>query len=209
MRELNCPSCGGKVRFQSSISLLAVCSYCRSQILREGPDLKDLGKVADLHEDGSVVQLGVRGQYRDTPFSVIGRLQLRFPEGYWNEWHLSMADGKQAWLGEAAGSYAVSFRAEKPPAVPRFGELKLGRKLTLGGAEFEVSDLRHAEYLSAEGELPFRAPVGEQAPLADLRGKGTRFATLDYSEDEPLAFLGEYVPFAQLKLDGLKAVEGW
>lgn len=172
-------------------------------------DLKDLGKVAALHDDGSVVQLGTRGDYKGTPFSVIGRLQMRFPEGYWNEWHLSLGDGRQGWLGEAAGTYAVSFRATEKLSFPAFSALKVGQPVSFGMSGYEVTDLRHAAYLSAEGELPFRAPLGEEAPLADLRGKGAKFATLDYSEDEPIAFLGEYVPFAQLKLDGLKAVEGW
>ncbi len=208
MQELNCPSCGAKVPFTSKVSLVAVCPHCRSQVLRDELDLKDLGKVADLHEDGSVVQLGARGSYKGTAFSVVGRLQLRFPDGYWNEWHLGLADGRQGWLGEAAGTYAVSFPAQEA-SLPTFDALRVGSTVKLGGVAYEVSDLRHAEYLSAEGELPFQAPLGEEAPLADLRGEGARFATLDYSEDAPLAFLGEYVPFPQLKLDGLKAVEGW
>lgn len=209
MTELNCPSCGAKVPFRSSVSLIAVCPHCRSQVLREEMDLKDIGKVADLHQDGSVLQLGARGEYKGTDFSVIGRLQLRFPEGYWNEWHLSLADGRQGWLGEAAGTYAMSFLAPGEPAIPDFNELSVGKTVKLPDGSYEVTDLRHAAYVSAEGELPFRAPLGEEAPLADLRGTGARFATLDYSDDKPLAFIGEYVPFAQLKLDGLKAVEGW
>lgn len=209
MTELNCPSCGAKVPFRSPLSLVAVCPYCRSQVLREELDLKDLGKVADLHADGSVLQMGARGEYQGTPFSVIGRLQLRFPEGYWNEWHLSLGDGRQGWLGEAAGTYAMSFPAKSPATLPAFKDLSVGKSVALSEGSYEVTDLRHAAYVSAEGELPFRAPLGAEAPLADLRGAGARFATLDYSEDKPLAFLGEYVPFAQLKLDGLKAVEGW
>ncbi|MBI5200636.1 MAG: DUF4178 domain-containing protein [Elusimicrobia bacterium] len=207
MQELNCPSCGAKVPFQSKVSLVAVCPHCRSQVLRDELELEDLGKVADLHEDGSVVQLGARGSYKGTAFSVIGRLQMRFPDGFWNEWHLSLADGRQGWLGEAAGTYAVSFPVDAK-AVPAFDKLRVGATVNLDAA-YEVSDLRHAAYVSAEGELPFQAPLGEEAPLADLRGAGTKFATIDYSEDAPIVFTGEYVPFPQLKLDGLKAVEGW
>lgn len=208
MQEFNCPSCGAKVPFRSKASLVAVCPHCRSQVLRDELDLKDLGRVADLHEDGSVVQLGARGSYKGVAFSVVGRLQMRFPDGYWNEWHLSYADGRAGWLGEAAGTYAVSFPA-KEEALPPFDTLRVGGVVKLGGLPYEVHDLRHAAYLSAEGELPFQPPLGEEAPLADLRGEGSRFATLDYSEAAPLAFLGEYAPFPALKLDGLKAVEGW
>ncbi|MBI4425281.1 MAG: DUF4178 domain-containing protein [Elusimicrobia bacterium] len=209
MADLNCPSCGAKLAFRSSISLIVVCAYCRSQVLRDDLSLKDLGKVAQLHRDGSVLQLGARGAYRGTPFSAIGRLQMSFPDGYWNEWCLSLADGRQAWLGEAAGTYAFSVMADRSLPLPPYEKLSLGQDVTIGDRAYEVTDLRHASYLSAEGELPFRAPLGEAAPLADLRGSGASFATLDYSEAPPLAFLGEYVPFAELKLDGLKAPEGW
>lgn len=209
MADLNCPSCGAKLAFRSSISLIAVCPYCRSQVLRQDLSLKDLGKVAQLHQDGSVLQVGTRGVYKGTPFSVIGRLQMSFPDGYWNEWFLWLADGRQGWLGEAGGTYAFSFMTDSAVPLPAYGNLSLGQDVRIGDLAYEVTDLRHASYLSAEGELPFKPPLGEAAPLADLRGAGTRFATLDYSEDRPLAFVGEYVPFADLKLDGLKTPEGW
>lgn len=208
MVELNCPSCAAKVAFQSSLSILAICSHCRTQVLREDKDLKDLGKVADLHQDGSVLQLGARGEHRGVAFSVVGRIQLRFEDGWWSEWHLAMADGRQGWLGESCGTYAVSYPA--PDAkVPSFKSLVVGHEARVGDARYVVTDLRTAAYLSAEGELPSRPPLGGEAALADLRGPGTRFATLDYSDDKPAAYVGEYLRFEALKLDGLKAVEGW
>jgi len=45
--------------------------------------------------------------------------------------------------------------------------------------------------------------------VADMIGEGNSFATLDFSEDSPLVFLGEYVEFEQLSLTGLREFDGW
>ncbi len=46
-------------------------------------------------------------------------------------------------------------------------------------------------------------------PVADLQGDDSSFATLDYSEEPPLVFLGEYVEFDALQLSGLREFDGW
>ncbi|MBI5211293.1 MAG: DUF4178 domain-containing protein [Elusimicrobia bacterium] len=204
-----CPSCGAPFSFKSAVSLLAVCSYCRSLLLRKDLDIENLGKVAQLMPDGSPLQLGCEGKHKGAPFGVIGRLQMRYPEGFWNEWHLSFIDGKLGWLGEAQGLYALSFKSSAGAALPAYGSLSVGGKVELAGKTFAVKDRREAEYIAAEGELPFRVPFGEKAPFADLAGPGREFATIDYSEDPPFLFLGEYVPFDELALTGLKEFEGW
>lgn len=209
MVDINCPSCGAKVPFRSSISLLAACPYCRSLVMRQDLNVEDLGKIAELQPDGSPLQLGVRGEYDKVGFSVLGRIQMRYPEGYWNEWHLGFDDGRQGWLGEAQGLYALSFPAETEKTLPAYEALELGQELPLEGADYRVRDKREADYISMEGELPFRVPLGESCPLADLAGPENRFATIDYSESPPLLFMGRYVGFDSLRFNGLKVFEGW
>ncbi len=209
MKEAVCPSCGAPVRFVSSVALLAVCSQCRSQLFRKDLDLSALGKSAALLQDGSVVRLGTEGRWRGVAFAVAGRLQLRFDAGLWNEWFLVFDNGDQGWLGESAGKYAVSFRRDAAEPLPPYDQLSVGRRVTLEGRAFEVTDLRMAEYLAAEGELPFRPPLGEKAALADLTAGGGGFATFDYSEGKPLLFLGQWVTPEELSLTNLAVPEGW
>ena len=97
--QVNCPSCGGPVEFKSSISLLAVCPYCRSALIRKDLDIENLGKVAQLHQDGSVLQVGTQGQFQRVAFSIVGRIQLKYDSGFWNEWFMTFQDGKSGWLG--------------------------------------------------------------------------------------------------------------
>lgn len=209
MKEAACPSCGAPVAFRSSVCLLAVCPNCRSQLWRKDLNLEALGKSAALLEDGGVVQLGTEGRWGGVGFAAVGRLQLRFDAGLWNEWFLLFDNGDQGWLGEAQGKYALSFKREATGPLPGYDELAVGRRLNLEGRAFTVTDLRTAEYLAAAGQLPFKPPLGEKAPLADLTAEAGGFATLDYSEGNPLLFLGQWATPEALALTNLRIPEGW
>ncbi|MDP3542754.1 MAG: DUF4178 domain-containing protein [Elusimicrobiota bacterium] len=207
MTERKCPSCGAMVPFRTSINLLAICLFCRSLVQRKDLDLEKLGVSAQLQPDGSPVLLGARGVYRGAPFEVVGRLQLQTPRGFWNEWSLMFADGRQGWLGEAQGTYAVSFKADDN--VPALADLRPGAKVEILGRSYEVREVVDAKYLAAEGELPFKPPLGQTAPSADLIGADGAFGTLDYSDNPASVFIGEYQAFEALSFTGLKVIEGW
>ena len=81
----NCPSCGAPVEFKSTTSFHAVCAFCQSTLVRHGGNLENLGRMADLIEDTSPIQLGTEGVFKGVHFAVIGRIQLRYAAGLWNE----------------------------------------------------------------------------------------------------------------------------
>jgi len=208
-RSFSCPTCGGPNRFDSPVSVLAVCAYCRATILRRDLDVEALGTMALLQTDGSVFQLGVQGWYASVHFTIVGRIQLRYARGLWNEWHLLFDDQRSGWLGEAQGSLAVSFLRSVSTPVPAFDALAAGQTVTLDGAAFRVADVERGTCVAGEGELPFVVGGGYDAPVVDLIGPGTTFATLDFSETPPLVFAGHYVEFDDLRLSGLRQVDGW
>ena len=208
-KEVHCPSCGAPVVFQSAASVMAVCGYCSSTLVRHDLDLENMGKMAQLQADGSPLQLRAEGRYRGASFTVVGRIQLRFAKGLWNEWHLLFDDRRSGWLGEAAGTYAVSFPVRVPEAIPKFEELHAGKAVVLNKQPYEVTDVEEADCIGGEGELPFSIGPGYSTPAADLAGPENQFATLDYSEDPPLVFTGEYVEFDDLHLSGLREIDGW
>jgi hypothetical protein len=207
MIERKCPACGAMVPFRTSINILAVCPFCRSLVQRKDLDLEKLGVSAQLLPDGTVLQVGSGGSYRGARFEAVGRVQLKTPHGYWNEWCLAFEDGRQGWLGEAQGAYAVSFAAEY--SVPPLKDLKVMAKVQVKDRAYQVLEIIEAEYMAAEGELPFKPPLGDKVPSADLIGENGAFGTIDYSEDPPSVFVGEYQDFDALAFTNLKAVEGW
>src|SRR5262245_26589083 len=209
MIDVNCPSCGARVAFQSKFSILAVCEHCKSTLVRHDINVEDIGKMAALQVDGSPLQLGVRGEYKGVSFSVIGRIQLRYERGIWNEWHLMFNDGRSGWLGEAQGTYAISFLTKTDAPIPAFAKLKAGEKVQIRSQIFWVQNVESARCIAGQGELPFRVAGGYDAPVADLLGDQSSFVTVDYSEEQPLVFMGEYVEFDDLRLSNLRVFDGW
>jgi len=203
----SCPSCGAPIVFRSSASFHAVCEFCRSTVVRRGANLENLGRMADLLEDASPIRIGTEGVYQGVHFAVVGRIQLRYRSGVWNEWYLLFDDQRGGWLSDAGGEYVVSFLTPPGATLPGFESVMPDDVLTLAGHDFVVTDLEEAMCIAGEGELPFAFGAGYPAQLADLRSTGDAdpaFASIDYSESPPLFFLGKSLPFATLKFSNLR-----
>jgi DNA-directed RNA polymerase subunit RPC12/RpoP len=203
LKKANCPSCGASVTFRSTASILAVCEYCRSTLLMKGADLENLGRMADLLPDSTLIRLGTEGHYKGVHFAVVGRIQLKHEAGLWNEWHLLFDDQRSGWLGEGSGEFFLTFQKTGASGVPAFDQFKAGMRVKIGGKDFTVTDIEKAFCVAGEGELPFRVGAGYEAPVVDLQS-GSLYLTLDYSESPPLMFLGERVELPGLKLTQLK-----
>ena len=203
MKTTNCPACAAPVTFRSGASILAVCEFCSSTLLRrDGDFIENLGKMAELMDDPTLIQIGTQGQYKGVHFGVIGRIQLKYEAGLWNEWHLLFDDNRAGWLGEAGGEFFVTFQ-QPTGELPGFHELKPQTDLQINGRPWTVTDLEQAMCIAGRGELPFKVGAGYRVDTADLRS-GAEFATIDYSETPPLFFAGEKVPVASFKFGNLR-----
>lgn len=205
MIQANCPNCGDVVPFHSEYSSHAVCASCDTLVLRQGSGVENLGKVAEIQLDGSPLQLGVQGSYSGRTFQIIGRIQLRYSDGFWNEWHLLYSNGDSGWLGEAMGEYFVSFQVDAQNALPAQSQIALGDQLSLNGETFVVTGFTTNELASYEGELPFLVQPRGAYPAYDLRSASGKAATIDYSDNPPSLFLGEYKTFQELQITGGRA----
>lgn len=205
----NCPSCGAPIRFTNKATLFVVCDHCGCAVLRTNVGLENLGKIGELADDGTPIQIGTTGVFQGRSFNVLGRLQVHFPDGYWNEWFLDFDRGEPGWLGEAIGNYTISFPLSTPVKVPPFDALTPGQPLTFANTRYFVKTLDRAEVVAAEGELPFRTEGGWPVPSADLTAEEGRFATIDYSDEPPRIYVGWHVEMGDLHLTNLRRVEGW
>ncbi|WP_200848030.1 DUF4178 domain-containing protein, partial [Rhizobium sp. 18055] len=122
-----CPGCGAPVEFRSAQSTHAVCPYCQSTVVRSGEVLSRVGKMAEVFDDHSPLQLMASGRAvldgREQPFTLIGRLQYKADTGTWTEWNAILEDGTTATLGEDNGGYVFTRPAgpgRELPAPERF-----------------------------------------------------------------------------------------
>jgi hypothetical protein len=205
----NCPSCGAPVQFRWSSAVQTVCPFCRSILVRDDVALHNVGAVGDLGPDPSPICLLTEGVYRGKGFQVIGRILYEWDNGGWNEWHIVFSDGTSGWLSDAQLQYAVSFLAHPGASLPGPDEAIPGRHYSFGGVDYQISTVTQAAYRGVEGELPFAYYDKSKMTFADLRTSGRAFSTLDFSEEPPLLFLGEWVTFEELQLKNLRQFEGW
>lgn len=214
-QSIACPQCGAPAPFRGTAVSL-VCEFCDSTVVRTGIDVRLVGKVSALVDNGSPIILGSRGRHRGTPFEVAGRLQVSYERGTWNEWFVEFADGTTGWLTDAQGQFAI-VRPKDPSIVagrvPSFHALQIGMVLTIDGIEAVLVDRRGAAYKGAEGLLPFEAEPGLTFYGADLRGYGGEFLSLDYGTSpghaNPVPYLGEAIELAKVGLHPLRQFEGW
>jgi hypothetical protein len=118
-----CPGCGAPVEFKSAQSTHAVCGYCQSTVVRSGDVLTRLGKMAELFDDHSPLQLMASGRitarwqgaalHPDRPPAVQGR------RGVWTEWAAFLQDGSAGHLGEDNGAYVFTRPSTPAASCPR------------------------------------------------------------------------------------------
>jgi Domain of unknown function (DUF4178) len=203
----NCPNCGAKIVFRWSSSVQTVCEYCKSILIRTDVDLKKVGQVADLPPNSSPIQIGTEGVYNRQSFVAVGRIIYEYDQGTWNEWHLVMNNGS-AWLSDAQDDYVVTFAAPGRK-LPAAGQSRVGQHYAWDNETYTVTTITKAHYRGVEGELPFQYWDKQDVIFVDLMSAHRKFATVDYSDDEPALYLGEPVGFDELNLKNLRSFEGW
>ena len=196
MSVAGCPSCGAPVEFAIGSSAVVICTYCRSVVARTDRGVESHGVVAALIDTGTPLRTGLAGKYRGNGYRITGRSQLRHQAGgVWNEWYAAFDDGRWGWLAEAQGRYYVTFKVAED--APPFESIDLSQQVN----NLTVTEIGHAELISAEGELPWVPEPGYSYSYADLTGTEGRFATIDYSETPPVVFKGHEVALADLGLE--------
>ena len=212
-RSAACPNCGATITFRWSSAVQTICPYCKAVLVRRDLDLEKVGTVSDLPPTASPIQLGTEGKFEGDAFVVVGRIVYQYERGGWNEWYLRTMRGTGAWLSDAQGDLAISTPAKNSAALPAADVLQVGQSYSIDGMRFRVASLTRARYAGVEGELPFTTWDRSESLFADLdsdgTGDGLRFATIDYSDDAPVAYVGTYVELEQLAARNLRRFEGW
>lgn len=223
-----CPGCGAPVEFLSAQSTHAVCAYCSSTVVREGEVLKRIGKMAELFDDHSPLQLTTNGKYQGRAFTLVGRLQYKYPEGTWTEWHALMDDdGTSAFLSDDNGAYVWVLAQSTQQALPEAQRFRIGATTAINGKSYTVTSNQTVALIAAQGELPRMPALGVQHAMVELRSQGgattdsqigsaigegiasaTREAqevlSLDYGSTPPTVTRGVPVLLEELALTGLR-----
>ncbi len=212
---IHCPSCGAALPVRGLSVPYTTCTHCQSLILRKGQALEEIGKVAEVPFDISPIGLGTRFTIAGIEYTTAGRVRWGWSGGSWNEWLLATPGGEGCWLGEAMGMYMLT--AQRPdvmadPLARAFAEGRdplVGQGLEVDGIAFEVSDIKQAECLGSEGDLPFPTLPGWSMTNVDFRAPGGEALSLQRDAEGTSAWFGTWHELSGLSPRALREIEGW
>jgi endogenous inhibitor of DNA gyrase (YacG/DUF329 family) len=199
-----CPGCGAPVEFKRAQSTHAVCSFCRSTVVRDGATLSRVGKMAELFDDHSPLQLGARGTWEARAFTVVGRLQYRGAEGPWTEWHCLFEDGGTALLAEDNGRYVMAVAAQSQRELPAAERFRIGATTAVSGKSYQVTSNEQVALVAAEGELPKLPPRDTPFAMVELRSPDNEVLAVDYGSTPPALTRGRPANLDELRFTGLR-----
>ena len=174
-------------------------------VLRQGETLSRLGKMAELFDDHSPLQRQSSGTWQGQAFTLVGRLQYKYGDGSWTEWHAVLADGRSAYLSEDNGAYVFSTPLTLQRELPAAERFRVGATTAINGQSFSVASNQSVALLSAQGELPRLPALGQPFAMVELRSQSSgEVLSIDYSTQPPSVAKGQSVLLEDLKLSGLR-----
>ncbi len=178
--------------------------------MRDGEALQRIGKMAELFDDHSPLQLQTSGICNGQPFTLVGRLQYKYGEGSWTEWHAVLADGSSAFLSEDNGAYVFTTTQPLQRDMPAAERFRVGATTAINGTSFSVASNQQVALISAQGELPRMPELGAPHAIVELRSQSadargaSQVLSVDYSTQLPTVSMGSAVLLKDLKLTGLR-----
>jgi len=208
------------------------CVATASMVVRNGDVLQRIGKMAELFDDHSLLQLQASGTFQGQAFTLVGRLQYKYAEGTWTEWHALLADGSSAFLSEDNGAYVFGKALATQVAMPPAEKFRVGATTAINGKSYAVASNQSVALISAQGELPRLPVLGAFFAMVELRSQQTAGASpgnpeggepgkqggttqrtasgaaqvvgIDYSTQPPAVSMGTAVLLDDLQLTGLQ-----
>lgn len=200
-REFECPSCGGAIRRENPASRSLSCPYCGQTSHLTDDSLKAVGHQHLLIDYGSMLRVGMRAKLRDTPFSVLGRLRLKYEDGFWDEWYVQLLNsGDMAWIQEDDGSFVLFKQRASLEGLP-YESIAVGGFYDISPAypEVFISSKGRAEVEGGEGELPFAIVPGDPADFVEGISNGL-LVSVEVLPDECNVFEGTPFDLDEIEL---------
>lgn len=210
----SCTFCGAPVEFRSAASPMAVCSYCRSTLVRDGDTLRRIGESATLFDDHSPLGLGARGKFKGEAFTLIGRIQLAYLDtdgdgGRWAEWHALFDNGRSGCLSEDNGAYVLSFSLPVPSEpLPDLVRTAIGSSVTVARGGWVLSSRVQVRVHAVQGELAWVPDLANSYPVVELRNPHGEVLSIEPLAQPPRLDLGQAVQLGDLALTGLPDERG-
>ena len=195
---IKCPGCGADLNVknpdQAKVLYCSYCGYTVEPLTGEGkkPDPSSIRPKPSK----SALSLGKTGSINDITYQVIGRIRYRDTrtKDFWDEWLLLSENGQYLWLQEEDWEFILMHKYT--PKVPFDPNTAGGEDETIeiDGYRLEIEDNSEAVIEFFEGELTWKAEVGEKIKYLDAWKDELILYSCEWTEKEITYFLGREIP---------------
>ena len=192
VRQFNCPQCGSPLDLKNARSKSVICPSCSSQIDLTGPQGQIVGRVGSRPTPRMTpFQPGMTGMLNGEQHMIIGRVLYRSDEGdEWDEWLLLSASGQYRWISDSEEEGMALWEPFVPTAPIDPNTIHEGRSINLRGAPARVRDRGEAKITYLEGELTWKARLGDTMQYAEAEGSDGRYS-VEWTPEEVEFYWGK------------------
>ena len=194
LEVLNCPNCGSPLDIQGGAGVKTiVCQACGSVIDLTPEQAAVIGQASKKKRPLLPIELGATFKLGDARYQVIGWLRY---EGWddedrwrWDEWLLASSEGEFRWL-----TYDPEEGFALQKKVPLSGPVDFGQAtIPVPDGAARVTERAQAKIIALDGELTWRAKIGERIRYMDAK-KGEQRYSVEFTPDEVELSVGKTVP---------------
>jgi hypothetical protein len=193
IKQFSCPKCASPLDLKNAgRSKSVVCPSCGSQIDLTSPEYQIIGSVGDRPDPQETqFKVGMQGALGSTMHEIIGRVVYHDDEdNIWDEWLLLSAAGEYVWISDSANEGMALWHSFVPTNPVEPDSIEEGATLNLRNAPVRVRDTGEARIDYLEGELTWKARVGDSVKYAEADGPNQRIS-IEYTESEIEFYWGE------------------
>ncbi len=148
-------------------------------------------------KDVSLLKLGLKGNLHGKEYEIIGRIRYQEEDEYdkatWDEWVAVCQDGTFHYFSEENGSIIV-YEEYNPESI----DLESGKtSILFEGKRIKKEEAYVSRIVYTEGELPWKAAIGESSTCYDFKKEGVFYA-IEQSDNEVSVTRGERVSYGDL-----------
>lgn len=192
---INCPNCNESIEIKDpDKAKMAHCKSCNATIdLLTGQSTNQNKYSSWPMAAKSRIILGAEGSINGVNYQVVGRIRYRDTRTYewWDEWLLLSSNGQYMWLQEDDWDFTLMHKYT--PKEP-FDPTTLTDVMPIDGMRLPVEDNSLATILFFEGELTWKAEIGETMNYADAwKGEDTLYSC-EWTDREIMYFIGKDIP---------------
>lgn len=184
LEMISCPNCGGTVSIHGQNVKTVVCQSCNSVVDLTAEQAAVIDTMKRRPKPAQPIELGMEGTFGRQKHQVIGWLRYKGWDDedtwYWDEWLLASEKGEYRWLSYDSEDGFIFYR--QLPIKEGF-DPRNARLIPVPGGSAVVTERAPAKITALNGELTWRARVGEQLRYIDAQGDGKQYS-VEYSQDE-------------------------